>query len=102
MISATTGESLVEIRSTSGEAIKVIASEKNLGAYVALSQGGINGDEFENATGAVSQDSGVFAAIFGLIDNDWKLMISDWVTDDREDTSPLKDGETVTGLAAGD
>ena len=33
--------------------------------------------------------------MIGLIENDWKLMISEWVSDDGEDDSPLKSGETV-------
>ena len=91
LIDADTDRSLVEVRSTSGEAINVIATEKDISGYRALELGGINAASF---AGSDSQDSGIFVAMIGLIDNDWKLMISEWVTDDSEDDSPLLEGET--------
>ena len=99
LVNAKTGVSLLEVRSTSGEAINPIASEKSLPAYrnIGLTSGGINNADF-NAPAAVSKDSGIFVAMIGLIDNDWKLMLSEWVSDDSDQTDlaiPLKDGKAA-------
>ena len=102
LVNSTTGVSLLEVRSTSGEAINPIASEKSLPAYrnMGLTSGGINSVGF-NSDAAVSKDSGIFVAMIGLIDNDWKLMLSEWISDDsdQDDTDiPLKDGEATYQL----
>ena len=98
LIDADTDRSLVEVRSTSGESINVIATEKDISGYRALELGGINAASF---AGSDSQDSGIFVAMIGLIDNDWKLMISEWVTDDSDENSPLLEGETTLPLIPG-
>ncbi len=72
------GDSRVEVRTTT-DTINVLASEKNLQAYEGTDNDGLTAQEFASTTGAVSRDSGIFVAAFGLIDTEWKEMLDDWV-----------------------
>ncbi len=94
------GDSLVEVISDTGTTIRVIADEKDPGEFAASTALGIGSGDFEAEE---SLDSGVFMARFGLIEQEWKAMLTEWVENDggvRQTT----DSDTVTThvVAAGD
>ncbi len=68
------GKSLIEVTSSSGDPIRIPASEKDLGVY-ANQAAGVNAQAFE---GAPSKDSGVFVARFGVIRSDFKEAMTEW------------------------
>ena len=80
-----TGQSRVQVTSTSGEAIRVPVSEKDLGAFsgAGVTRTALDANE--------SRDSGVFVGIFGAIQNSFKDAASDW--------EPVK-GDATAGTPA--
>ena len=88
------GKSLVEVTSSSGDPIRIPASEKDLGEY-AKQAAGVNAAAFD---GAISKDSGVFVARFGVIRNDFKDAITAYWD---EVPAPADRTQTVTVIASG-
>ena len=86
-----TGESWVNVRSTSGNAINLIAEETNLSTINAAHQAGLDDGRLTGAPDAQevadadSKDSGIFVAAFGIIRSDWKDMLDEWNSDDSDD-----------------
>ena len=70
-------KSLVEVTSSSGEPIRIEASEKDLSAY-AKQDSGVNSTNFEEDD-AMSKDSGVFVGRFGVIHIDFKEAIAEYL-----------------------
>lgn len=70
---ALVGKSRVEVRSTSGDPIRVAVSEKNLGGFTGagVTKTALDANE--------SRDSGSFVGIFGVIRNDFKDAIAEWI-----------------------
>ena len=86
-----TGESWVNVRSTSGNAINLIAEETSLSTINVLFQSGAEDGRLTGAPDATtvldadSKDSGIFVAAFGIIRSDWKDMLDEWASDDSDD-----------------
>ena len=78
------GLSRVEISSTSGESIRVTATEKNLGGFGGVA---VDATDLDNNP---SRDSGIFVGMFGVIRNDFKEALSDW--------EPAANANTITDL----
>ncbi len=74
-----TGKSLVSVESDTGDAITITATEKNIAGMATGITDAVDSADFENAD-YDSTDSGIFLARFGVIDNRWKTMLTDWVT----------------------
>ncbi len=94
------GLSRVVISSTSGESIRVTATEKNLGGF-----GGAAVDASGLAANS-SRDSGIFVGMFGVIRNDFKEALSDWEPAANEDTiqdliDDINDVAVVDGAVTG-
>ena len=109
-------KSLVEVTSSSGEPIRIEAGEKDLSAY-AEQDNGVNSMDFESMD-AKSKDSGVFVGRFGVIRNDFKEAIAEYlklvpkemetkdrkvtvitqVLEEAENATPVPDA-TPTGVA---
>ena len=86
-----TGETWVNVRSTSGAQINLIAVETNLdtinAGYTEGTDGRLSGaPDAEAVAAALSKDSGIFVAAFGIIRSEWKEMLDEWASDDSDDT----------------
>lgn len=98
---ALVGKSRVEVRSTSGDPIRVSVSEKNLGGF---SGAGVTKSALDMNE---SRDSGVFVGIFGVIRNDFKDAIAEWMPTATEtvyadgDDDDENNAQDVTVVASG-
>ena len=100
-----TGESWVNVRSTSGNAINLIAEETNLSTINDSYQAGVEDGRLTGAPDAQevadadSKDSGIFVAAFGIIRSDWKDMLDEWASDDSDDPlAPIENQNEVFSL----
>ena len=93
------GKSLIEVTSSSGDPIRIPASEADLGEYAGLDKAGVGPADF--GTEAVeSKDSGVFVARFGVIDNDSKDAIAEyWDLVPKDKIAPTRTLTVITQAA---
>ncbi len=95
------GKSRVQVRSSSGDPIRITVREKNL-VELAKQKAGVNHaaltatDTDGNST-TDSRDSGVFVGMFGVIRNDFKEAIATWTPTPTDSAQ----SEEITVIAAG-
>ena len=87
--------SLVEVTSSSGDPIRIPASEKDLGSYAAADSG-VGPTAFEESP---SKDSGVFVARFGVIRNGFKDAIAEYWEANKAQTERTQTFTVVTTLS---
>ena len=78
------GEALITVRSTSDSGITVHANERNL-TTIDAAVTGAGGASIGDVDDAQSKDSGIFVGTFGIIEAEWKDMLSEWLDDDGDD-----------------